>query len=223
MYRRAERAPLAACATLLAAIVVPARAATLPASAAAPAPASLRVVAVAPGFEGREPGDRRWLIYLDGPIDAGATGRVARLILAERIASGVVYLNSPGGSLITAMQLGRVLREHGLDTEVGARGVDVTRATSGTCYSACPFVLAGGVRRQVIAGSVIGVHRARNRQPVHDEAGFQQVVEGQVDAYLAEMGVDRRLAEAMAAVPHEQVRELTADEALRLNLLTATR
>jgi hypothetical protein len=119
------------------------------------------------------------------------------------------------------MQLGRVLREHGLDTEVGARGGEAARVTAGTCYSACPFVLAGGVRRQLTAGSVLGVHRARNRQPPRDEAGFQQVVAGQAQTYLAEMGVDLQLAERMAAVPHEQILELTAAEARDWNLLTA--
>ena len=76
-----------ACLWLLScAVMTPAIAAT---------PATLQVLAVAPGYPGRLQGDERWLIYLDGPIDPGAAARVAGLILAERITRAVVYLNSP--------------------------------------------------------------------------------------------------------------------------------
>ncbi len=189
------------------------------APAAAEIPASLQVVAVAPQYPGRSAGDHRWWIYLDGPIDPGATARVVSLILAERISSAIVFLNSPGGSLVTAMQLGRVLREHAFDTRVGTRTTNVARATAGTCHSACPFVLAGGIERSLETGSAIGLHRAENRVPVSDEGAFQHVVETQVLEYLAEMGVNAEVAHIMGAIPHDQIRDLTVDEALQLNLL----
>jgi hypothetical protein len=186
-------------------------------------PATLQVVAVAPEYPGRLPGDQRWLIYLDGPVDPGATSRVVSLILTEHITHAVVYLNSPGGSLVTAMQLGRVLREHAFDTRVGMRTTDATRATAGTCHSACPFILAGGVQRSLEAGSAIGLHRAENRVPVSDNVAFQNVVERQVVDYLAEMGVRAEVANIMTAVAHDRIRDLTVDEALQLNLLNEGR
>jgi hypothetical protein len=187
---------------------------------AADFPISLQIVAVAPDSAARSPGDGRWLIYLDGPIDAGATSRIVNLVLQRQIMSAVVYLNSPGGSLVTAMQVGRVFREHGFVTRVGARTRDAARPGPGTCYSACPFVLAGGVSRGLEPGSTIGVHRAENRVPVPDESRFQSAVEAQAIAYLAEMGVRPELAAMMARVPHQRIRELTVEEALRLNLLS---
>jgi hypothetical protein len=190
---------------------------------AAGMPASLQVVAVAPHYPGRLPGDERWLIYLDGPVDPGATSRVVSLILTEHITHAVIYLNSPGGSLVTAMQLGRVLREHAFDTRVGARTADATRATAGTCHSACPFILAGGIRRSLETGSAIGLHRAENRVPVSDQDAFQHVVKTQVVEYLAEMGVRVEVANIMAAIAHDQIRDLTVDEALRLKLLNVGR
>jgi len=190
---------------------------------AADVPATLQVVAVAPEYPGRLPGDQHWLIYLDGPVDAGATSRVVSLILTEHITHAVVYLNSPGGSLVTAMQLGRVLREHAFDTRVGTRTTDAARATAGTCHSACPFILAGGVQRSMETGSAIGLHRAENRVPVRDEGAFQHVVATQVVDYLAEMGVRAEVANIMAATAHDQIRDLTLDEALQLNLLNEGR
>jgi hypothetical protein len=205
-------------ALLLTLLVLPAPGFTA-APVAAEMPATLQVVAVAPRDPGRLSGDGRWLIYLDGPIDPGATSRVVRLILAEHVTHAVVYLNSPGGSLVTAMQLGRVLREHAFDARVGARTTDATRAGAGTCHSACPFILAGGVQRSLETGSVIGLHRAGNRVPVRDEDAFQRVVETQVVDYLAEMGVRAEVARIMAAIAHDEIRDLTVDEALQLNLL----
>jgi hypothetical protein len=190
---------------------------------AAEMPATLQVVAVAPDYPGRLQGDERWLIYLDGPVDPGATSRVVSLVLSEQIANAVVYLNSPGGSLVTAMQLGRVLQEHSFDTRVGTRTTDVTRATAGTCHSACPFILAGGVQRSLEKGSAVGLHRAENRVPLRDADAFQQVVGTRVVEYLAEMGVRAEVANIMEDIPHDRIRDLTVDEALQLNLLTERR
>ena len=190
---------------------------------AAEMPATLQVVAVAPDYSGRLHGDERWLIYLDGPVDPGATSRVVSLILSEHITNAVVFLNSPGGSLVTAMQLGRVLREHAFDTRVGTRTTDATRATAGTCHSACPFILAGGVQRSAEPGSAVGLHRAENRQPPRDVDAFQQVVRTQVVEYLAEMGVHAEVANIMEVIPHDRIRDLTVDEALQLNLVNERR
>ena len=190
---------------------------------AAEMPTTLQVVAVAPDYPGRSQGDERWLIYLDGPVDPGATSRVVRLILTEHITNAVVYLNSPGGSLVTAMQLGRVLREHSFDTRVGTRTTDATRATAGTCHSACPFILAGGVQRSLEAGSAVGLHQAENRQPLRDVDAFQHVVRTEVIEYLAEMGVRAEVANIMEDIPHDRIRDLTVDEALQLNLVNERR
>ena len=124
---------------------------------------------------------------------------------------------------MTAMQLGRVLREHAFDTRVGTRTTDATRAGAGTCHSACPFVLAGGVRRSLETGSAIGLHRAANRVPVSDEDAFQHVVGQHVIEYLSAMGVRTEVASIMASTPHDQVRDLTVEEALRLSLLNEER
>ena len=192
-------------------------------SVAADMPTTLQIVAVAPAYPGRLQGDERWLIYLDGPVDPGATSRVVRLILTEHITDAVVYLNSPGGSLVTAMQLGRVLREHAFDTRVGTRTTDATRATAGTCHSACPFILAGGVQRSLETGSAVGLHRAENREPLRDVDAFQHVVRTQVIEYLAEMGVRAEVANIMEDIPHDRIRDLTVDEALQLNLVNERR
>lgn len=163
-----------------------------------------------------------WAIYLDGHIDAGAPARVAGVVALARIERAAVYFNSPGGSLVAAMDLGRLLREHGFDTSVGRRTADASRPDAGVCYSACPFAYAGGVRRSLAGGSVLGVHRAENRTPVPDEQAFVRRVADEAGAYLEEMGVSTRLVALMAGAPHDSIRLIDPDEALHLDLVNGT-
>jgi hypothetical protein len=179
----------------------------------------LRITAVAPGYAGRDASDGRWFVYLEGYIDTGATVRLERVLDKEQIGSAVVYFNSPGGHVVEAMILGRVLRERHFATSIGARAADGALPRPGRCYSACPIAYAGGVRRSLEPGSTLGIHRAENSVPVPDEPGFQQVVTGQVKDYLVEMGIRRELVTIMSRVPHDAIHELTIDEAVRLDLV----
>jgi len=181
----------------------------------------LHITAVAPGYAGREPADRRWLIYLEGYIDTGATARLARTIDRERIGGAVVYFDSPGGHVLEAMDLGRLLRARRYSTSVGERTPGGAAPRAGRCYSACPIAFAGGVHRSLEPGSVLGMHRARNSVPVPDEPAFQGVVTGQLKDYLAQMGIGRDLVTIMVAVPNDTIRELTADESVTLGLVNA--
>jgi hypothetical protein len=178
----------------------------------------LHITAVAPGYAGRVASDDRWLIYLEGFIDNGATVRLERLLDREQIRGAVVYFDSPGGHLVEAMALGRLIRQRGYVTSVDARPTGGVQRP-GRCYSACPIAFAGGVRRSLAAGSVLGVHRARNSVPVPNEAAFQDVVTGQLRAYLAAMGVSTEFVALMAGVPNDTIRDLTADEDARLGLV----
>ena len=167
----------------------------------------LHITAVAPGYAGREPSDRRWFIYLEGFIDTGATARLERTIVREKIGSAVVYFDSPGGHLVEAMNLGRLIRRRGYVTSVDARPTGGVQRP-GRCYSACPIAFAGGVRRSLGTGSVLGVHRAENSVPVPDEAAFQGVVTGQLKDYLTAMGVSPEFVTIMSGGParhHPQI------------------
>ena len=184
-------------------------------------PARLTIVAIAAGHGGEAAAGGRWTIYLDGFIDIGAADRMRRLVKRESISDALVYFNSPGGHLVEAMALGRLLRELAFETSVGTRTAAARQPAAGVCYSACPFAYAGGVRRSLAAGSVFGVHRAQNSVPVTDESAFQGVVTDQVADYLATMGIGGDLLAIMSQVPHEQIRVLAHEELEQLNLVTA--
>lgn len=179
----------------------------------------LRITMEAPGYAGRDASDDRWLVFLQGYIDTGATARLERALDGQRVRSAVVYFDSPGGHVVEAMALGRMLRERRFATSVGVRSPDGVLPRPGHCYSACPFAYAGGVRRSLGPGSVLGVHRAENIVPLPDETAFQNVVSNQAADYLAKMGISEELVTIMSEVPHDTIRELTADETVRLGLV----
>lgn len=197
---------------------------TTPVAPGNPVPGTdlLHITAVAPRYPGRVPTDDRWFIYLEGYIDTGATARLQRLLDGQRIRSAVVYFDSPGGHVVEAMALGRLLRARRLATSVGASTASIVVSRAGHCYSACPIAYAGGVRRSLEPGSVLGVHRAENSVPVPDEAAFQGTVTGQVRNYLAEMGVSPELAAIMSAVPNDTIHDLSTAEAARLRLVNVS-
>ena len=195
----------------------------MPAQSGLASTAYLTIAAVPLGAGTSGRGPEHWAVYLDGEFDQAAPARLARIVVEQQISQASVYFNSPGGSLVAAMMIGRLLREHGFSTHVGRRAADPRKPGSGVCYSACPFAYAGGVRRSFEPGSILGVHRARNRVPVTDEGNFQDVVSAQAEDYLAEMGVSRDLASIMAAAPHDSIRYITLQEAGRLRLVTVER
>jgi hypothetical protein len=179
----------------------------------------LRITMVAPGYAARDADDARWLVYLVGYIDTGATARIERALEGQRVRRAIVYFDSPGGHVVEAMVLGRMVRERRFATGVAIRSPDGVLPRAGHCYSACPIAYAGGVRRSLEPGSVLGVHRAENSVPLPDETAFQNVVSEQTADYLAEMGISEELVRIMSEVPHDTIRELTADEAVRLGLV----
>lgn len=82
-----------------------------------------------------------WWIAAEGEITA-ETPRALEQFLATPTAlkmRGPVLFNSPGGSLIGGLELGYVIRKHGLDTQVGwQRSTGIGFGEQGSvCASAC--------------------------------------------------------------------------------------
>ncbi|MGV1789660.1 hypothetical protein [Rhizobium sp. A37_96] len=89
-----------------------------------------------------------------------------------------IVLDSPGGSVTAALKMGEMIRAARLSVAVGhtwhcsdlkAKCNSISARTSewegrvdptqGVCYSACPFILAGGVRRMLSPFGYLGVHQ----------------------------------------------------------------
>jgi hypothetical protein len=153
----------------------------------------------------------RHKIVISGEIDVTTLMDFTRAIADARVSSApsrLIELESPGGSLSSAMAIGALVREARFDTAVAERG---------KCYSACVLILAAGVHRTVTSGKV-GVHRPYYDRGYYDpgthtreEADFGPVTEG-IHQYLDSMGVRDGLMDAMMKVPSKFMRHLTSRE-----------
>jgi hypothetical protein len=135
-----------------------------------------------------------------------------------------IYLDSPGGSVYAALQLGEMIRKLRIITYVGGPYREavyppgqppdsMSLVEHGRCMSACVYVFAAGRLRIYDADEgVIGIHRFHG--PVTDEAqDHAQVVQAGLSAYLEEMGVDRKMLETQAMVAPAEIRPVTREEA----------
>ncbi|WP_147306435.1 COG3904 family protein [Methylovirgula sp. 4M-Z18] len=112
-------------------------------------------------------------------ITTDTPGEFARVFQAMGNARLPIVIQSPGGEVHAALEIGRMIRRRGLDIAVGLTRFsdcgpsDATCAkrpgfagyrgavSSGTAYcaSACPLVFAGGVKRDAGRSAFVGVHQ----------------------------------------------------------------
>jgi hypothetical protein len=116
-------------------------------------------------------------------------------------------INSRGGSVPAAMAIGRMFRRESAWITV-----------SGKCYSACVFVLAGAIDRQVGQSGQVGIHRPYMQTTPENPIDAGQVKQAysrtlqDMRSYLREMNVSPRLADDMLATEPEHNHILTETE-----------
>jgi hypothetical protein len=140
--------------------------------------------------------DYAWRIFATGEIDDDAGKRLAELMAQKKIpAASRVYLQSPGGSLLGGMALGRVIREHELKTFIGQRDTSLKYVGDkpGYCYSACATAFLGGEFRYWTEGSIYGVHRFFWKSQSADDAALAQIMSAALVEYIRSMGVDTKI------------------------------
>jgi hypothetical protein len=151
-------------------------------------------------------------------------------------AGATVVLESDGGSVLGALDLGRAIRRFGFATTVGhvverhatafmKYGEPIARAD---CQSMCSFVLLGGVQRRVPPDARVLVHQIwlgdRREDAVAANYTAEDVVVVQRDIgailqYTTEMGGDIELvALSLRVPPWEPMRALTREELRRTKL-----
>ena len=138
-------------------------------------------------------------IQITGQIAVGDADRFVRWLDETRPDAGRVSLDSSGGSVADALAIGRLIRGSGFDTVVGDGSV---------CFSACPYLLAGGADRSVSAGGTVGVHQhffgKNTLLPAFMAVSDVQRAQASVMDYLGEMGVDLRLmVHALRTAPED--------------------
>jgi hypothetical protein len=136
--------------------------------------------------------------------------------------------DSPGGDLQGALRLGEVIRSFQMDTCVESNLEPLVtndakpRSAPGasrptTCASACVFALAAGVHRAISIEARIGIHQFVGE---NGELGQRrtQLAMAELAQYLERNGVERKLLDSAAQVPHWMTRYLTVQEVTDTNL-----
>lgn len=151
-------------------------------------------------------------------------------------AGATVVLESDGGSVLGALDLGRAIRRFGFATSVG-HVVERHTATSikygemigrADCQSMCTFVLLGGVQRYVPPSARVLVHQIWLGDRREDAVAANYTAEdlvvvqrdiGSILQYTTEMGGDIELvALSLRVPPWEPMRALTREELRRMKL-----
>jgi len=144
-------------------------------------------------------------VDLRGAIAPGDAQRIVAEL--RRISPAVVTLDSPGGSVADALDIGRALRSLEARTQITGESV---------CLSACPYIFVGGQERIIDEGGRLGVHQHSFGESTILPAflATQDIQSGQAEvlAHLDEMGIDLRIMGPALATPANEIYILTQTE-----------
>ncbi len=186
-------------------------------------------------------------LVAEGEITDDAPAKFTRFLRQEMQVPGLhalMFINSPGGNVESALRLGSLLHEAGASVVVGRPVVGVQTGTTsarsqrasfvrglsvvpGQCASACVYTLMGGKKRIVPDGARLGVHRMSAR--IHNHApegggGLQsRIFAGEQEIrllrdYASRVGGSQDLISLAESTPHDRIRVLSADEIRRYRL-----
>jgi hypothetical protein len=183
-------------------------------------------------------------IAAEGEITPSSPSEFEKFVAAHDQFLKIVYLSSPGGSVVAAMRLGAAFRKLGMTTVVGKSltpaGERFEDIQPSECMSACVLAFAGGKSRYYRSKfgaasdadkNALGLHQfhamsgtsSGERDMTAQAAkafGIEgaQVMMGVEMAYLAEMGVDPLLLTLASATNPENIYTLNESEALKFKL-----
>ena len=176
-------------------------------------------------------GDCPQVISAQGQIDDGTAQNLVNFLQQHGgWARRILLLDSPGGHVQAAMELGATIRRLGMAVVVarpGGRQASDGNLPAGICYSACVYALMGGKKRVVPPQSRVGIHRMYNYTTSFDVAQGGFVSERYYDDggmrrklsnYARRMGVDSGLIDSAERGSSDQVHVLTPAEIQRWRL-----
>jgi len=116
-----------------------------------------------------------------------------------------VLLDSHGGDINSAIEIGRLFRKKNVAAMVPGNSV---------CHSACVFLLAGAKYRNVFGP--VGIHRMfpvdTTRKKYSDAQKQYRQRQEFVKKYLEDMNIPEQLFDALTRTPPEKIRILTTNE-----------
>jgi len=149
--------------------------------------------------------DQQDIITVQGPITMGDENRFKKLALNSNDA--IVFLDSPGGMVFPALEIGKMIRLRGFSTAV----------QDAKCNSACAHIWLAGSPRVMNNTAVIGFHA-----PYIDGKNGKKIstaVQGaRIGAYLTTLGFSEDVVSFAVTGSAEEMHWLTKETADRLGI-----
>ncbi len=168
-------------------------------------------------FTMQDAGESGSVLLLNGAIENGDAGRFEAYLASLGELTVPVALNSPGGVVDEALEIGRILRAQDAETAVLPGMV---------CVSACPYMLAGGADRTVSLRGAVGMHQHYYETPAYLPAFWAvediQQGQGRVMEFLIEMGVEPSVMLHSLNTPPGEIYVLVEEELIDSRLATGT-
>jgi hypothetical protein len=161
-------------------------------------------------------------LTVTGTIMPGSAASFAEAVASYAEYVKTVALDSPGGSVLDALEMGRLIREKGFATSVAAGSL---------CASSCPLVFAGGEERLATARSAIAVHQIYAATPSDSTLASRlaaagsamsdaQTMTAEISRYLIDMGVDAEVWLRALETPPDRLSYFSPEDLTRLKLAT---
>jgi hypothetical protein len=152
--------------------------------------------------------DGRDAIVVNGQVNTGDDQDFIRL--AGGLDHALIFLNGPGGNMITALNIGRYVRTRGWDTAVADKQL---------CMSACAVLWLAGTNRYMADTALIGFHAAY--QVEQDKAVESSIGNALVGAYLNSLGLSDKAVIYLTYRPPEDIQILTKADARAVGIEVA--
>jgi hypothetical protein len=143
---------------------------------------------------------------ITGGFKYGLTDDFVKILNASRQIK-VVHLNSLGGRIGEAAKLNKVIRGRNLDTYVSSR-----------CMSACTVAFAGGARRTLRKGAVLGFHAPSFPGMSKDELADSSRIQRDI---FAAAGFDKKFVDQALSTPSTELWRPASSLLLQARAITA--
>src|SRR5215831_18327199 len=188
-------------------------------------------------------------IAADGKIDLSTAQRLRKLLAKLGRRKLPIVLHSGGGSVLGAIELGRLIRSRNIAVSVARtipaecsrdhlsdKSCDALKRSSkdlvaeldtnaAMCNSACVLALSGGAMRSVpplvrLGVHAIGIDIRKSEIPRAALAAATRDANSRIMEFLHDMGINKALFDTSNSVPHESTRFLQRDELVRFGIDT---
>jgi hypothetical protein len=161
-------------------------------------------------------------LTVTGTIMPGSAATFAAAVDSYGEYIKTVALDSPGGSVMDALEIGRLIRAKGLTTSVAAGSL---------CASSCPLVFAGGTQRLATPTSALAVHQIYAATPSDTTLASRlaaagnamsdaQTMTAEISRYLIDMGIDPEVWLRALETPPDRLSYFSPADLIRLKLAT---